>query len=457
METKVNPLATESIPKLLLKFSVPTTLTLMVNYLYNIVDQIFVGQGVGITGIAATNISFPFSIVCTALALLIGDGCAAQISLCLGRKEQQKANQCFGNAFFLLIFCGILVVLLGNLFLEKLLLLCGATKTILPVALQYTRIILFGLPFMIFNVAFTAIIRSDGNPQYTMRAMMIGAAINIVLDPVFIFYFHMGVQGAAIATILGQIVSGIICICYIPHFQNITFQKDTVLLDINTAIMILSLGIPSFITQIATACTQIVMNNMMRIYGAATIYGSDIALSCYGTMMKVYQIAHAMFVGVSSGTQPINGFNYGAKQYQRVKQTYSTAIIIAFVISTSWWLIYQIFPAQIARLFVNYEETQYILFAVYCYRFYMMAFFVYGLPAVTASFFQAIGKPINALAISVSRQILFLIPLAIFLSSHYGLNGALLAAPIADILAFLFAMVLIVYEWKKWNEKGFLS
>ena len=173
--------------------------------------------------------------------------------------------------------------------------------------------------------------------------------------------------------------------------------------------------------------------------------------------MKVYQIAHAMFVGVSSGTQPINGFNYGAKQYQRVKQTYSTAIIIAFVISTSWWLIYQIFPAQIARLFVNHEETQYILFAVYCYRFYMMAFFVYGLPAVTASFFQAIGKPINALAISVYRQILFLIPLAIFLSSHYGLNGALLAAPIADILAFLFAMVLIVYEWKKWNEKGFLS
>lgn len=455
METKVNPLATESIPKLLLKFSVPTMLTLMVNYLYNIVDQIFVGQGVGIMGIAATNISFPFSIVCTALALLIGDGCAAQISLCLGRKEQEKANQCFGNAFFLLIFCGVFVVLLGNLFLEKLLLLCGATKTILPAALQYTRIILFGLPFMIFNVAFTAIIRSDGNPQYTMRAMMIGAAINIILDPIFIFYFHMGVQGAAVATILGQIVSGIICISYISRFQNITFQKDTMLLNKNTTITILSLGVPSFITQIATACVQIVMNNIMGIYGAATIYGSDIALSCYGTMMKVYQIAHAMFVGVSSGTQPINGFNYGAKQYQRVKQTYSTAIMIAFVISIAWWLVYQIFPAQIAKLFVSHEETQYILFTIHCYRFYMMAFFIYGLPAVTASFFQAIGKPINALVISVSRQILFLIPFAIFLSSHYGLDGALLSAPLADILAFLFAMALITYEWKKWKKKDF--
>ncbi|NDO45745.1 MATE family efflux transporter [Clostridium sp. MD294] len=453
MEVKVNPLATESIPKLLLKFSVPTTLTLMVNYLYNIVDQIFVGQGVGITGIAATNISFPFSIVCTALALLIGDGCAARISLYLGRKEQQKADKCFGNAFLLLILCGLSIVLLGNLFLKELLLLCGATETILPSALQYTRIILFGLPFMIFNVAFTAIIRSDGNPKYTMKAMMIGAVINIILDPIFIFYFHMGVQGAAIATILGQIVSGIICIYYIPRFQNITFQKENMAFDLHTSVKILSLGIPSFITQIATACTQIAMNNIMRYYGTDTIYGSDIALSCYGTMMKVYQIAHAMFVGVSSGTQPINGFNYGAKQYKRVKQTYCTAVIIALVISIIWWFIYQFFPAQIAALFVSNEQEYYISFAVHCYHFYMMAFFIYGIPTVTSSFFQAIGKPAKALIISVCRQILFLIPLSIILSSKYGINGALISAPIADILAFLLAITLILYELNSWKKK----
>ena len=454
MESKTNILATESIPKLLLKFSVPTMLTLMVNYLYNIVDQIFVGQGVGIMGIAATNVSFPFSIICTALALLIGDGCAARISLCLGRKEQQQANKCFGNAFFILILCGVFIVLFGNLFLKTLLLLFGATETILPSAIQYARIILFGLPFMIFNVAFTAIIRSDGNPQYTMKAMMIGAVINIILDPIFIFYFDMGVQGAAIATILGQIVSGIICICYITRFQNITFQKNNMILDFHTTTSILSLGIPSFITQIATACTQIVMNNMMRYYGANTIYGSDIALSCYGTMMKVYQIAHAMFVGVSSGTQPINGFNYGAKQYKRVKQTYYTAITIALIISFVWWLIYQTFPAQIASLFVSTEQTDYISFSFYCYRFYMLAFFVYGFPMVTASFFQAIGKPINALAISVSRQILFLIPLAIILSPQYGIKGSLISAPIADISTFLLAVVLILYELNQWNKKG---
>ncbi len=456
-EIKQNPLATESIPKLLLKFSIPTTLTLMVNYLYNIVDQIFVGQGVGITGIAATNISFPLTIICTALALLIGDGCAARISLYLGEGEQQKANKCLGNAICLCVLCGVLIVLLGNLFLKPLLIFFGATETILPSSLDYTGIILFGLPFMIFNVAFTAIIRSDGNPQYTMRAMMIGAAINIILDPIFIFYFHMGVKGAAIATILGQIISGIICICYIPHFQNITFQKNDLILEAKVTGSILSLGVPSFITQIATACTQIVMNNMMRHYGAFTVYGSDIALSCYGTMMKVYQIAHAMFVGVSSGIQPINGFNYGAKLYKRVKQTYYTAIIVALSISVIWWIVYQIFPAQIAKLFVKNGEELYISFAVHCYRFYMMAFFVYGLPTATASFFQAIGKPIKSLAISVSRQLLFLIPIATIFSSKYGLDGALLSAPIADILAFLLAVILITYELHIWKKKGLFN
>jgi len=266
----------------------------------------------------------------------------------------------------------------------------------------------------------------------------------------------MGVQGAAIATILGQIVSGIICICYIPRFQNIIFQKENMMLDLRTSISILSLGIPSFITQIATACTQIVMNNIMRYYGNTMIYGSDIALSCYGTMMKVYQIAHAMFVGVSSGTQPINGFNYGAKQYKRVKQTYCTAVSIALMISVIWWLIYQIFPAQIATLFVNDEQENYILFAVRCYRFYMLAFFIYGIPTVTASFFQAIGKPAKALVVSVCRQILFLIPLSIIFSSKYGIDGALISAPIADVLAFLLAMVLILYEWSNWKKKEFI-
>lgn len=452
-----NPLATENISKLLLKFSVPTMFTLMVSYLYNIVDQIFVGKGVGIIGIAATNISFPFTIVCNSFALLIGDGCAANISLCLGRKEQKQANAYFGNAFSILILFGILIVILSYIFLEKLLLICGATQSILPFAKDYTTIILLGLPFMMFNVSFTAIIRCDGNPKYSMKAMLIGAVINIILDPIFIFILDMGVKGAAIATILGQFVSGMICICYIFKFQNITFEKQNMILKPSTSISIFLLGIPSFMTQIATACVQIVMNNMMRYYGAMTVYGSDIALSCYGTMMKVYQIAHAMFVGVSSGTQPINGFNYGAKQYHRVKKTYFTAVTAAFIISIFWWLIYQIFPAQIAGIFVDSYEKNYIAFATICYRFYMLAFFVYGIPVVTASFFQAIGKPMKSLIISLSRQIIFLIPLCILLSNKYGLKGALFSAPIADAMTFLLAVILIALQLKNWKKQCLFS
>lgn len=218
---------------------------------------------------------------------------------------------------------------------------------------------------------------------------------------------------------------------------------------------ILSLGISSFFTQIATAALQIIMNNLMKIHGAATIYGSDIALSCYGMMMKIYQIAHAMLVGLSSGTQPINGFNYGAKQYDRVKTTYKYAFIFSFIISTGWFIVYMVFPSQIAYLFVN-DSPMYQEFAKVCFRSYMLVFFIYGMPMVTSSFFQAIGKPSKALLLSLSRQAFFLIPLSLILSSKFGLKGALFSAPIADTLTFIVALSLIIYEFKLWKKNGFI-
>lgn len=447
-----NPLGTEKIERLLLKFSVPTVLTLLVNYLYNIVDQIFVGRGVGITGIAATNVAFPFTTVCMALALMIGDGCSSRISLCLGRQEQEEADKSFCNAFTLLLISGVVFALVGSVFIEQLVYLFGASETVFQASVDYSRIILLGLPFMMMNVAFTAIIRADGNPQYTMKSMMIGALINLILDPIFIFGLQMGVVGAAIATIIGQIVSGIICLFYIPHFKTIHFQKKWLVLNRKISLKILSLGIPSFSTQMATALTQIVMNNLMRKYGAATIYGSDIALSGYGMMMKVYQIAHAMFVGVSSGTQPINGFNFGAKQYDRVKQTYRIAAGISIIISMIWFFIFQFCARPITCLFIQGDEL-YSAFAVHCFQIYMMAFFLYGLPMVTSSFFQAIGKPTKALMISLSRQAVFLIPLALVLSRYFGVNGALFSAPIADFFTFLLALLFVFTEFRNWKNK----
>lgn len=450
-----NPLVTDPILSLLKKFSVPTALTLMVNYLYNIVDQIFVGQSVGIEGIAATNVAFPFSTICVSVALLIGDGCAANTSLSLGRGEKDYADRGFGNSFLLLILFSLFILIFGNIFLEQLVTLFGATETVFESSMIYSRIILLGLPFMIINVSFTAIIRADGNPKYTMKCMMTGALINVILDPVFIFGFNMGVKGAAIATILGQFVAGFLCLAYIPKFKSITFKKAYMKLSGKVCKTILSLGISSFFTQIATAALQIIMNNLMKIHGAATIYGSDIALSCYGMMMKIYQIAHAMLVGLSSGTQPINGFNYGEKQYDRVKTTYKYAFIFSFIISTGWFIVYMVFPSQIAYLFVN-DSPMYQEFAKVCFRSYMLVFFIYGMPMVTSSFFQAIGKPSKALLLSLSRQAFFLIPLSLILSSKFGLKGALFSAPIADTLTFIVALSLIIYEFKLWKKNGFI-
>lgn len=450
-----NPLGTDPILSLLKKFSVPTALTLMVNYLYNIVDQIFVGQSVGIEGIAATNVAFPFSTICVSVALLIGDGCAANTSLSLGRGEKDYADRGFGNSFLLLILFSLFILIFGNIFLEQLVTLFGATETVFESSMIYSRIILLGLPFMIINVSFTAIIRADGNPKYTMKCMMTGALINVILDPVFIFGFNMGVKGAAIATILGQFIAGFLCLAYIPKFKSITFKKAYMKLSGKVCKTILSLGISSFFTQIATAALQIIMNNLMKTHGAATIYGSDIALSCYGMMMKIYQIAHAMLVGLSSGTQPINGFNYGAKQYDRVKTTYKYAFIFSFIISTGWFIVYMVFPSQIAYLFVN-DSPMYQEFAKVCFRSYMLVFFIYGMPMVTSSFFQAIGKPSKALLLSLSRQAFFLIPLSLILSSKFGLKGALFSAPIADTLTFIVALSLIIYEFKLWKKNGFI-
>ncbi len=454
---KTNPLGSEKISSLLLKFSIPTALTLLVNSLYNIVDQIFVGQGVGLTAIAATNVVFPFTTIASALALLLGDGCAARISLCLGRQEKKQAEQTLGNTLFLLAFVGIALVSLSLLNMESLLLLFGATTTALPSAIEYGNIVVLGLPFMMCNISLTAIIRSDGNPKYSMCSMMVGAAINIILDPIFIFVLHMGVKGAAIATIIGQIVSGLICLFYLPKLRHIHFHWHFLRLHGQTVWCIFSLGFSSFCTQIAATLAQVVMNNLMRRYGALSVYGSDIALSCYGMMVKLYQIVHSMFVGVASGTQPINGFNFGAKQYHRVWQTYRMAAGVSLVISIVWFSIFQLFSAQIAALFID-NDARYIEFAKHSFHLYFLAFFIYGPPQTTVSFFQAIGKPLKAMLISLSRQIVFLIPLStLVLAPAFGLDGALIAAPIADMLTFILSTLLVLLEFRKWKQMGMLT
>lgn len=450
-----NPLETDPIGKLICRYSIPTALTLMVNYLYNIVDQIFVGQGVGITGMAATNVAFPLTIVTIALALMIGDGCAANISLCLGRRQQDLADQTVSHTVTLLIAAGVFLAVAGSIFARQIVLLFGATETAFEASLDYTRIIVWGLPFLLFSSSLTAIIRADGNPKYTMKCMILGAVINTVLDPIFIFGLHMGVIGAAIATVIGQAAAGSLCLLYLRRLQSVHIHRAWLRPTAPLTIQILKLGIPSFLTQIMTAAVQVTMNNLMTQYGAQTIYGGDIALSVYGMVMKVYQIAHAMFVGVSSATQPINGYNFGAKRYDRVRATYRTATCLALAVSVGWFIVYQVFPRAIGTLFVS-GNPLYLDACQHIFRFYMMAFFIYGVHMTTASFFQGIGKPTQSLVIPVVRQAVVLIPLALILSHAIGFNGALLAVPVADVVSFIISLALALHEFKNWKREGLL-
>lgn len=454
-----NPLETAPIPTLLLRYSVPTALTLMVNFLYNIVDQIFIGRGVGISGMTATNIAFPLVILVGAVSLLLGDGCAAYVSLALGRRQQAEADAAVGQTVTLLLVSGIVLAALSALLAPQLVWLLGTTETAYAQSVAYLRTISVGIPFQLLCPALTGHRHraGRGSPQYTMRCMLAGhCSTSRFQDALFIFPLAMGVVGAGIATVTGEAVSALLFLRYLPHMKTVQVRRENLRPAAARTGRILALGLPSLLTQMMTAAVQIVMNNLMRKYGAATIYGSDIALSVYGMMLKIYQIAHAMFVGVSSATQPINGFNFGAQHYDRVYRTYRLATRAALVISVGWFAVFMLLPRQIGMLFAP-DNPLYLDCTAHCFRRYMLTFFLYGAHMTTASFLQGIGKPSRSVLIPLARQGLFLIPLAFVLSARFGLDGALFAVPIADTMAFLLSMALAAAEFRAWCGKGWLA
>lgn len=450
-ENRENYLATEKIGKLLVRFGVPAVISLLVNSLYNIVDQIFIGQGVGYLGNAATNVAFPFVTLTMAVALLIGDGCAAHHSLKMGAGDVQKAKEGFGNALSLMIIAGLVIFAIGAIFLSPMLRLFGATDAVMPFALDYTSIILIGLPFVVVGTALNSFIRADGSPVYAMISMLIGAVINTILDPIFIFKFGMGVKGAAIATIIGQIASFLVSIYYIKRIKSIKFEWKDMKLKFSACKIVTSLGVSSFITQIAIALVQIVMNNSLTHYGEMSVYGKEIPLSCLGIVMKVNQIMIAVIVGIAIGAQPIVGFNYGAGNLSRVKKTYLTSVCVASMFSVAAWLAYMFLPHAIISVFGN-ESALYNEFAIKCFRQFLLCAFIAGMQIVSSNFFQAIGNPLKAAVLSLSRQVLFLIPLMLILPLFMELEGILYAGPIADSMSFVLAFVMIGFEMRKLNK-----
>ena len=448
MEKEENILGTEKIGKLIRKFSIPCIISLLVNSLYNIVDQIFIGWGVGYLGNGATNVVFPLTMICLAFSLMFGDGASAYLSLKLGEKKKEEASKGVANGIMISIITAIVLCALILVFLPQLLNIFGCTDALRNYAISYGRITAIGLPFMMIGTTLNSIIRSDGSPKYSMTSMVLGALLNLSLDPIFIFVFKMGVQGAAIATVLSQILTFVINIAYIKRFKSIKLTKKQFKLENNVVKKVSMLGISSFITQMSIVFVMATENNLLGKYGAESEFGSEIPITVLGIVMKISQILNSIIIGIAAGAQPILGYNYGAGKNDRVKKTLKTVLGISLIISTFAFILFQTIPDKLISIFGSGDEL-YMDFACIAFRTYLMLCICNGIQIPSGIFFQAIGKSIKSAILSISRQIAFLIPAMIILGKTFGIHGILFAGPIADGLAFILAVTFLFREVKK--------
>lgn len=440
-----SPFATEPIGRLIVKFAVPSVIALLVNSLYNIVDQIFIGWGVGYLGNGATNIVFPITIIALALSMMIGNGGAAYLSLKMGEGEVETAKKGVGNAVTLVTIVSILLAVIFLVWIDPILTLFGATDVLRPFALEYGFIIGAGLPFMMISAAINSMIRADGSPKYAMLSMVIGAIINVILDPVFIFVFQMGVKGAAIATIIGQVASFVVSVLYMPHFKSVQLNKSNFAPCAKVSVNIVIFGLSSFITQFAITIVMALTNNLLAKYGAQSVYGAEIPLTATGIVMKVNQIMIAILLGIATGTQPIIGYNYGAKSYHRVKKVLEISLIASEIVSVAAFLTFQFAPMSVVSLFGS-EEGLYNEFAVKAFRIFLMLCPLTGFQTIAAVYLQAVGKPVKSAILSLARQIIFFVPTALILPIFLGVEGVLWTGPVADGLAFLLSLAFLLYE-----------
>lgn len=443
-----NPLGTAPVGGLIRKFAIPAIISMLVSAMYNIVDQIFIGQGVGMLGNAATNVAFPVTTIATALALLLGIGGASNYNLEMGAGREKKASGIAGTALSSLVISGAVLCVIVLLFLKPLLTLFGATKDVMPYAVDYTGITALGLPFYILSVGGNHVVRADRSPTYSMSCVTAGAVINTILDPLFIFGFGWGIKGAAWATVIGQVVSGILVVVYFWKFRKMYLEKSMLKPKFSYLKAVAALGLASCINQIAMALVQIVLNNILRYYGAASIYGSDIPIACVGVISKVNQVFMAICIGISQGCQPIWGFNYGAEKYSRVRQAYRYSVTACTIIATGFFLCFQLFPHQIVGIFGTGSDL-YFQFAERYLKIYMFMTFANGIQPMSSGFFTSIGKAKLGVVMSLTRQVLFLLPLIVIFPLFMGIDGVMYAGPIADAAAFALAIIFARRELMK--------
>lgn len=446
-----NPLGHEKLSVLLKGYAIPSIIAMLVSSLYNIVDQIFIGQGVGYLGNAATNVSYPLTTICLAIALLIGIGSASCFSLELGAGRKEEAAGIVGNAVSMMVFMGILYVVAVEWFLTPLLTVFGATQEIMPYAESYTRITAAGMPLLILTNGLSNLARADGSPKYSMICMVVGAVINTILDPIFIFVLHQGVAGAAIATVAGQLFSCLMALFYLKKFRHVKLERRHFIPCPRIYGRIASLGMNGSLNQLALTFVQIVLNNSLTYYGARSVYGSEIPLASCGIVMKTNAILLAVIIGIAQGAQPIIGFNYGAKKYERVRGIYRLAITWNLTISGIGFLLFQLFPRQIISVFGT-GEPLYFEFAIRFLRIFLFMVIINGVQLQSSNFFAAIGKPVKGVILSLTRQVFFLVPLLLILPLLFGIDGIMFAGPVADFAAFLVTMLFIRREMHHMRE-----
>lgn len=447
-----NPLGVRPIKGLLFSFSIPAIISCLVNSVYNIVDQIFIGQGVGYLGNAATTIAFPLMTIIMAFATLIGSGGSAYAALRLGEGRKREALLTLNNLLVIAIGLGILLAATGLIFLKPILTLFGATETTMPYAIDYTSIVLMGVPFSVISIALSNMARTDGHPRMSMYGILIGAALNTVLDPIYIFVLGWGVKGAAIATITAQFVSTVVLCYYFLKKGRMRFTRRYMKPVGRVWYKIFSLGISSGITALVACIMQVVMNNSLVYYGNQTEITGDVALSAMGIVMKIAMILASVCIGFGIGAQPILGFNLGAKKYARVRHTYLLAVSIATGSILIGWAVCQLAPHLVLSLFGKENQT-FTDFAVRCLRIYLGGIFCAGFQIVSTNYFQATGQPLKASLLSMLRQLILLIPLLLILPLFFGLNGLLYAGPCADIGSAVIVALFILPEMRKLNRR----
>ena len=464
MEHSNQYLGTEPIGKLMQQYALPCVISLLVGALYNIVDQIFIANAsyLGSYGNAANTVVFPLTVVALAIAVMIGDGCCAFVSISLGKGNKQQAKNSVGNAVIMSVVSSLVLAAVYLAFQTQIISMFGGTvnEETFSHSKEYFFYISLGIPFYMFGQSMNPIIRADGNPKFAMASTLAGALINIILDPVFIFLFRWGMMGAAVATVIGQVVTAILAVWYLFHMRIIRPEKQDFKINRTVSTKTLILGITSFLSQISLVAAMAAINNMLRKYGAADeIFGqpqyAQIPMAVVGIVMKFFQIVISIVVGIAAGCIPIVGFNMGAEKRDRVRQLFSILLGMEAAVGAIAFILAEFFPRQLILIFgAANESTYYTEFAVRAFRIYLCMVVLACINKACFIFLQALGKAVASTALSMVREVVFGVGFALILPIFFGLDGVLYSMPVSDILTFVAALFLILRTYRELNTRG---